>query len=306
MSTIVFITTGPRLEHRQGVADILDALAVYEPATQKVIVICDGPLADIEPIAAASTIPVELLPHPRAGRGTPLRGGGCVARLAELQRVAAEVPDLAVHLDSDALIIGPSFARLRQYLDTNPSVGVVGAYRDGPRVTHVRRSARRLMLPVAIWRDPDPGYRHLAQLLRGPNAQVRRWLLRARDAGWDIGAHCQGGAVAVSSALAVAARNAGLLERPLDWLSMPLAGDVMLSALAIALGFEVADFSGPGEPFAVDYGRLPASPPELVKQGHSLIHSLNSDPLGSSRTELRAYFAARRAAVGKSQRGFRI
>jgi len=294
-ATAVFVPTGPGVEHRRGLWDILEALAVYEPETREVLVICDGPLGPISQLPASSTIPVEIIPHPRAGRGNPLYGGDCAVTIEALRVLALDLPDLVVRLDTDALVIGRCFGRLAEFLGAHPSVGIVGAYRKGDQVVGVARAAKRLTHPIALYRDPPAGHPHLLQLALGSNSRVRTWLRRAEKAGWEAGTHCQGGSLAVSPRLLAALQDAGLLDRPSDWLSVPLPGDVMLAALAVALGFELADLSQAGEPFAVEYGRLPDCPAELVASGRCLIHSLKGDPVGRSEAELRIFFAEGRS-----------
>jgi hypothetical protein len=200
-----------------------------------------------------------------------------------------------VHLDTDALVIGRCFTRLHEFLATHPSVGIVGAYRKGVQVADVAHAAKRLSLPIALYRDPLSGRVHVQQLAVGSNAHVRSWMRRAEKAGWEPGTHCQGGALAISPRFVAELRNAGLLDRSRDWLGIALSGDVVLAALAVALGFELADLSQAGEPFAVEYRRLPDCPARLVANRHCLIHSLKTDPLGRNEAELRRFFADRRA-----------
>ena len=295
MSTTVFVPTGPAAEHRQGLADILEGLCTYEPDTRRVIVIYDGPPEELGDVSTGCGLRVDVVPHPRRRRGNPLFGGDCVVTLEGLRVATLELPELVVRLDTDALVIGGCFAELQAFLAAHPSVGIVGSVREGSQVASVARAANRLRHPVALYRDPPPGHRRLLQLLIGPNAHVRYWVRRARNAGWALGSHCQGGAAALSPHFLAALRDVGLLDRPLDWLDVPITGDVMLGALATALGFELADLSRPGEPFAVDYKRLPEPPAELVSHGRSLIHSLKSDPAGHTEKQLREFFAERRS-----------
>ena len=67
----------------------------------------------------------------------------------------------------------------------------------------------------------------------------------------------------------------------------------MMGMLTRAAGLECADFSLAGQPFGSNYRGLAYSPREMLKRGHSLIHSVKSDPFYSE-LPLRRFFLSRR------------
>jgi hypothetical protein len=281
--------------HLRGLVDLISALSRYERDTS-VVAVCDGPTEAVEAVAARTDIPVDVIAHPRAGRGNGLLGGACTGTLAGLAHAAARGKHLVLKVDCDALLIASCFEELERLFAERPNAGIAGALRSGDETAVVARAARRLAEPVVILRRPPPGQRRVVPLLAGPRRRAAGFVKRAKAAGWEAGVHCQGGAYAVSPGLMEALDRAGVLDHPLDWVDLPLNEDGMMAALAVSLGFHLLDASGPGEPFGVDFRRLPAPAPEMVERGHALIHSLKSDPDGRSESELREYFAALRHA----------
>lgn len=294
-SPAVIIFVGPGPEQLQGLSDVLDGLSIYEPETTRVLAVCDGPDATVDGLSIPSGIQLETVFHPRFGRGNPLFGASCVGTLAALAHVIDWQPAFAIRIDTDALIIGRCFDRLATLFAGNSSSGVVGTRRSGMLTVDTVRVVRRLRLRIAPWRDPPPGQPRVNQLIWGPERRVARWLRQARRAGWVDGSHCQGGAYAVSPAMLEALAASGVLDQPLDWLRMPLPEDQMMAALAAVCGYELVDLSGNGEPFGVEYRRLPKPASEMLAAGHSLIHSVRGDPDGRSEADLRAFFASARA-----------
>jgi hypothetical protein len=294
-SPAVIIFVGPGPEQLRGLSDVLDGLSIYEPETTRVLAVCDRPDATIDGLSIPSGIKLETIFHPRSGRGNPLFGASCVGTLAALAHVIDWRPAFAIKIDTDALIIGRCFDRLATLFAGNSSIGVVGTRRSGKLTADTVRVVRRLRPRIAPWRNPPPGQPRVNQLIWGPERRVARWLGHARRAGWVDGSHCQGGAYAVSPAMLDALAASGVLNRPFDWLRMPLPEDQMMAALAAVCGYELVDLSGTGEPFAVEYRRLPKSAAEMIAAGHCLIHSVRGDPDGSSEADLRAFFASARA-----------
>jgi hypothetical protein len=300
----ILIPVGPGPPYIRGFVDLLESLAVYEPNRTRVIAVCEGHADDIHRAADTVQIPVEVITNPRGGRGSGLLGGGCCGTIAGLSEAARGGDALVIKIDTDALIVGACFDRVRKLFEDRPQVGVAGHIFRGPKVMPISRAVRRLALPVAVWRKPRPGHARVLPMLSAPRRRVAAVLRRARAAGWEPGTHIQGGAYAISPRLLAALDGAGVLDRPLDWLDVPLGEDVMMSALAVAHGFELMDASGVGQPFGISWGQLPWPAPEMLARGHALIHSLKGDPEGRSEPDLREYFAqARRSGLPGSPRG---
>jgi hypothetical protein len=294
-SPSVIVPVGPSAEHFQGLIDIFDALALYEPDGCHVLALCDGTEELVEQVPTPSGVILETLAHPRAGLRNAV-GAGASGTLAAFAHLVQRRPNLIVKLDTDGLLIGRCFERLEAFFASNCTTGVVGSARRGARCADWARVANRLKLPISLWRQPAPGYRHVVQVVFGRHRRVAAWLRRARGAGWEPGSYCQGGGYAVSPRLLFALAEAGALARPLDWLGIPLTEDVVVGALAAACGFGLADLSGPGDVFGCEYGRLPHPAPQMIARGHAVIHSLKGDPVGRSGPELRAFFASAREA----------
>jgi hypothetical protein len=66
----------------------------------------------------------------------------------------------------------------------------------------------------------------------------------------------------------------GYLSDPLCWLRSGCTEDVMMGIYARAVGMDMADHNGPGEPFGVQFSGLPYSPDILLARGYSIVHSV--------------------------------
>ena len=86
------------------------------------------------------------------------------------------------------------------------------------------------------------------------------------------GAHCLGGAYGVSAAFL---RRAALDWRP--WIRTRLGEDVVVGLLCSAAGLRMRSLTAPGEPFALAWRGLPASPGEIAAHGASIVHSVKCD-----------------------------
>ena len=61
------------------------------------------------------------------------------------------------------------------------------------------------------------------------------------------------------------------------WLGTGLSEDVVVGILCSAAGLSMRSLVGRGQPFALAWRGLPASPTELARGGHSLVHSIKAD-----------------------------
>jgi hypothetical protein len=202
--------------------------------------------------------------------------------------------DLAVKLDTDAAVIAPFSECLRRAL-ADDQVGVIGSY---------DRSATGATRDWSMWERPlarahrrwsvtyrADGRRVLWHKRRRDRRDVRR--LRAAAARWTpIGAHCLGGAYGVSRSFLT---RAELDWRP--WVGTHLSEDVVVGTLCAASGLQMRGLVAPGEPFALAWRGLPASPEEIRAHEHSIVHSVKADTLEEERL-LRAALAGTPARPG--------
>jgi hypothetical protein len=284
----VLVPVGPGEREVARLHDLLDSIAAHEPAgSYRVIAIDDNP----EPRDLGDGVDVVRTPLWDGGRRPAASHDAMVAGTVEGLR-AARGAEFAVKLDTDALVIAPFAEPVRRALDGR---GVVGSYdvmsngdlRDwswwGPIL-------RRAPLPLHVFRPPAG--RRLPRVTwkaRPQRRKARRLLREARARGWPLGAHCLGGAYAVSGALL---EREDLLDwRP--WVGCALSEDVVVGLLSGAAGLPMASAIGPGEPFALQHIGLPAPPEQLLARGHAIVHSLKDSDSGSE-DELRAWFRAQR------------
>jgi hypothetical protein len=179
---------------------------------------------------------------------------------------------LAVKLDTDAAVIGPFSEHLRRTFDNDPGLGVVGSYdvtsTGGIReFGHWPRLLRLATMPITVTRGLS-GAPQLAYKRRTDRATVRRLRTAALSTA-PPGAHCMGGAYAVSDSFL---HRAELNWSP--WVRTHLGEDVVVGVLCSAAGLKMKSLTGPSEPFGLAWQGLPAAPAELRARGHSIVHSV--------------------------------
>jgi hypothetical protein len=220
--------------------------------------------------------------------------GAMVASTLEGLRICREHGvDMVLKLDTDAAVIRPFAAKIRAAFRDAPMLGVVGSYdvtsTGGRRDWSVWASPlRRADLPLRFVRAPR-GRPSLLYKTRTERDAVRRLVRAARERAPE-GAHCLGGAYAVSRAF--------LDRAELDskrWLGTGLGEDVVVGILCSAAGLGMSSLVGRDQPFALAWRGLPAAPTELARGGHSLVHSVKAETLADE-SEIRA---ALRSAVGE-------
>jgi hypothetical protein len=205
--------------------------------------------------------------------------------------------DFALKLDTDALVIGRFADAIRAAFAADPILGVVGAYErspDGGRrdwsmwPTVIRRTTWPLKLP-----PQRPGQRrHVLLRPRSERVVARRVIQSAvQNPNYQLGAHCLGGAYAVSSRL--------LAHAPQwDWRTWAQAGlgeDIVIGLLCASAGLRMRGLVECGDPFGVAWKGLPASPAELMDRRYAIVHSLKSGEQGTEE-ELRAWFRGHAAS----------
>jgi hypothetical protein len=193
--------------------------------------------------------------------------------LEALAHVRAAGHEFALKLDTDAAVIRPFSGPLRAAF-ADPGLGVVGSY---------DRTATGATRDWSMWRARIEGAdRPLAVRRAGRGIRVVRRSRHDREhvraqrraaAGRaPPGAHCLGGAYAVSGAFL---RRAALQWRP--WVGTGLGEDVVVGMLCSAAGLGMESLTGSGQPFALAWRGLPVPPPDLARARHAIVHSVKAD-----------------------------
>lgn len=269
----VLIPVGPDSRDLRRLRLLVAELEHYEEPTQiKLLVIDDAPL----PRPLGISWPDQLVIETQAwsgGRRPDVLSAQVSGTLAGLRR--AEDLDFVLKLDTDAAIIGRFSDQIADAF-TRPDLGVVGSY-DRTADGGIRDwSGWKTPIDRASW----PVYLDRAgrtpRLHLRPHAD-RRTIRQIRDAAYrraPPGAHCLGGAYAVSrSFLASAALELG------PWPGTRLSEDVVVGLLSSHAGLAMASLTAPGEPFGLAWRGLPGTPTELKQRGHTIVHSVkHADP----------------------------
>jgi len=281
------IPFGPGGAEAARVADLLDSLWTYEPATPLVLLIDDS--GEARDSAALFTPPpgcrLVAIRNPRRGRGVGATSGlsaGMLAALAWIDANAAEISFL-VKLDTDALVIAPFAERIADAFERNPAAGMAGLYDrhcDGsPRdQSSFQKMLGKLSNPAAIWRRPALPGQYLTLHFLGRGAVIRRQIREAIAKGYRPAEFVLGGAYAISGEAVRRMAKAGFLSDPLLWIHTHFSEDVVLSLYTCSVGLRLLGLSADGEPFAVQHYGLPDTPERLIERGYGIVHSLKSDP----------------------------
>lgn len=281
----VIIPVGPGERDVGRLRQLLEELAEHESRQDLLLVV-----ADDDPFPRE----IELdWPHAqifrteaRRRRKVPDAYSGMVATTLEGLRICRDSGvDMALKLDTDAAVIGPFSEKIRAAFRGTATLGVVGSYDltsgGGHRDWSVwRPRLRRAAFPIRLVRSPNGRLTVLYKTRRECDA-VRRLISTAGQHAPD-GAHCLGGAYAVSRAF--------LEHAELDywrWLGTGLGEDVVVGILCSACGLNMRSLVARDQPFALSWRGLPASPAELARSGHSLVHSVKAATLDDER-QLRA------------------
>jgi hypothetical protein len=223
--------------------------------------------------------------------------------------------DFVLRIDTDALVIGPFARDVTLFLEHNPDTGVVGTLgksnnpevRARPRRDVVPRLLRaRTLWPVAS-EAPEADDNESRELgTFGPVSlyqrrqfdRIRPHLDDAMANGYAKHEYCQGGVLAIGRMMVRRMSAAGYLSQADAWRGLPFPDDYVLAMYSRGVGLNIADFSGPGEPFGSQSTGLPFPMEELVARGHSLIHSVRHDKRADERT-IRRYFSERAPRAGR-------
>ena len=261
------IPVGPDPREPSRLRALVEELGRHEHRSEmRLILIDDGPLPrDFDLGWPSLTVVRTVL---RRERRPDLLSAHVAGTLEALS--GARGLEFALKLDTDAAVIRP-FSTVIRAAFAEPRLGVVGSYdrmssgalRDWTtwkrRIDQADRrwSARRVGVGMRL-------YRHR----RSDRSLVRRVRAEAYRAA-PPGAHCLGGAYAVSAAFLASAQ---LAWRP--WVGTGLGEDVVVGLLASSAGLQMRSLTAPGEPFALAWRGLPAPPAELAAGGYSIVHSI--------------------------------
>ncbi len=282
----VFVPVGPDERELERLADTLESLRAHAPAAEvRLMLIDDCPQPRrLERFWPGASIVRTALWNGRV----PDRLSAMTAGTFEALRLGQG--EFALKLDTDAVVIAPFADSIRSIFSSDRSIGIVGAFdraaAGGRRDWSVWETPiRRASWPLRAVRSGG-----LLPRISIPTRRERRTtrdVVRAAAANpaYSLGAHCLGGAYAVSPSLF--ARGELLDWRP--WVRTHLGEDVVLGLLCAAAGLRMQGAVGHAEPFAVSWKGLPAEPARLLQRGHSIVHSVKDGVHGTER-ELREWF----------------
>jgi hypothetical protein len=226
-----------------------------------------------------------------------------------LQWIARQgVDTITLRLDTDALVIAPFVNRIVEAFELQPDAGILGLYDRGvdgtshaPAFRGWQRATEKLGAPIRIYRRPPIRHRYLEQALWGPAAKTRHQYERARRNGYRPGENILPAACTLSPAMLTRMAQAGDLDDPLRWRTVPVVDDIMLSIAAYAVGLRISATQNEN-PFGLMHRGLPDTPSRLVERGFSFVHSVKTETRLSEK-EIRAYFAERRPSPPRPAAG---
>jgi hypothetical protein len=286
MFTVV-IPVADKARELDRLGDTLESLQAHtEPAMLRVVLIDDSPRPrSLDRYWPGATIVRTELRE----TGVPDPRSAMTAGTIEGLRQAGG--DFALKLDTDALVIAPFADALQSAFAADPSVGLLGAFDLAPDGGLRDWSIWRR--PIWFSRSPIRATRRAGRRLPDVDLLSRaewakaRGVVRAAKANpsYSLGAHCLGGAYAVSSRLF--ARHDLLDWRP--WVLSRLPEDVVMGLLCAAAGMRMLGMTGTNEPFGLSWRGLPADPEQLAERGYSIVHSVQ-DSDDQAEWDLRAWF----------------
>jgi hypothetical protein len=234
----------------------------------------------LEPHASDFTIVEVPLPK-QGGASTYNTRGKLFLKTGRLLREALRLckADVFVKIDDDALMIRPGFEEdVRQLLARNPRCGAFGTVKWGFR-SPVRRYPRRrgIFESTVMWlRDPA--------IARAVSPLVFGALLKGAPLGVNVSGMCSGHTRPCLEAM----ERLGIFDHDALMRSMSQE-DMLLSAAAVKLGFELCDFPIEGNPLGFHWKHLPASPEVLWEAGVKIVHSVRDQEYGTE-AQIRKYF----------------
>ncbi len=267
---LLVVPVGPGPGQRLGALEILDSARAFLQGPYRVIIVDDS--GEIATWLALARYPeVDLLRN--------WRRRGLQDLLASLQRgyrhaLTRYEFEAILRMDTDALITGPAVdVDILAFLRDHRNVGILGS-RSWPDRNDAHW-ARRLDENLTMW---------------GPLIE------QAERRGYQRGESVLGGAYVISRRCLDAFDAQGFLR--LTPSGPRIAEDVIFSLCARALGYDLSEFAGPTQPFALAWRGLPMPPTEILARGKTVTHSVKFEP-----EDLRSRTIFRRARRRKSRTG---
>jgi hypothetical protein len=255
---LVCVAVGPG--EGLGILELLDAARCYLDGRYRVIVVDD---------TGGARVWSQLKSYGEVDYLRNWRRRGFRHLLQSNQRAYRHALDhydfgAVLRVDTDALITGPGLSSdIIGYLESHRTVGMLGA-------VAATESGR------AYWRDRlDANMAHWRELVE-----------KAEDFGYQRAESALGGAHALSRRCLEDMRRAGYLSRRSR--GARIAEDVTTSLFVRALGYEIHEFGGPDQPFALAWRGLPMSKEEIVARKKKIIHSVK---FKAQDLRIRGYFA---------------
>jgi hypothetical protein len=283
----VIVPVGPVPAEVARLEDTLDSLLAHEgSASIRLILVDDSPVPRqlVEHWPGVVVIRTALWE-----RGTPDPLSAHTAGTLEALKCAEG--EFALKLDTDAVVIAPFANSIAAAFGTDDRLGVVGAFDKSPRGA-LRdwsvwpRVISRTTWPVRAARISGKAIPNLGWRSKAQRTAARRIIsAAAANPEYSLGAHCLGGAYAVS---------ANLFKRSHEWDWKPFVGgqlgeDITLGLHCGAYGMRMRGMVDEGEPFGVSWIGLPGDPESLVRRRYSIVHSVKDCEYGSEQ-QLRAWF----------------
>jgi hypothetical protein len=248
-------------------ADTVESLLSYLQSPRVIVVIDDTGGRGIDMTALARRSPdIVVLPAPPASPGD--RGGLWVKIASGMHHVVRHYAfDLLLRFDADAVMLRAGLEEVVAERFADRPERMLGSYRLGPD------GGMRDWAPAAavLRRESGP------LGLRNPAVRrlLRRLVAEASGRGYVPGEHPLGGAYVLSPDLVRELDRRGWLDVPAVARS-PVSEDHLFGLMAVAAGFQIGDFGGPDDPFALRWKGLPCSPEELLSRSKLVTHSVRS------------------------------
>lgn len=278
----VIIPAGPR----DDVMDTLESVAHYSDRSRKILVVDDTGALHLKMEEIRKISPdIAVIPAPERAKGSQ---GGLWVKLTAGYRWMLEryEPRIVLRLDADALVIGYGLEeKAEQEFAKNPAIGILGACRISPD------GGRRDPTMPARWLRRETGIPGLVH----PKCRtaLRHFRQLAHQNGYVDGESALGGAYIHPYNVVLDLYDRGWLDQPYLAASR-LGEDHIMSMLIVAAGYELGEFSGPGDPGALKLLGLPSHPHELLAAGKLVTHSVRYWK-DLKEQEIRSIFASARS-----------
>jgi hypothetical protein len=274
---------GPSDADPARLPDQLESLRV-EPAIRTLVLVNDSPLQRnlVAPLDTGDLRVVQLA-HPVRGDGVAVYDRIAAATLLGLRWIADNTrADVAMKIDTDALVIAPFAHKLTAATAADASIGLLGSY---------DRDCEGNARDFGSWVVPCQRLGNTVQrrglAFAGRGRRVRDIVRDARKQGYGWGEHALGCAIAIPRPTLDAMRRD--LDDPCLFVGTGLCDDPVVGILVRRAGFRMANDTGEGGTFAVKWSGLADTPQRLLERGYSIVHSVKNDE-ALVEAEIRAYY----------------